>query len=71
MSAFSQGDRGKPGPVGPSGDPGEKVRGHCGCFIVDCISWYATQDVFMFMSKHVLHRDHRDHRGQEDNQVML
>lgn len=27
MCAISQGDRGKPGPVGPSGDPGEKVTG--------------------------------------------
>lgn len=39
MCLFSQGDRGKPGPVGPSGEPGEKVRGHrdvLTCFVFMC-----------------------------------
>lgn len=67
MCVFSQGDRGKPGPVGSPGEPGEKVRGDCGhSCLCRFVSLY-VQDVFMF----VFHRALRGHTGQEDNQVML
>lgn len=37
MYVISQGDRGKPGPVGPPGELGEKVRGRGSCRCILCV----------------------------------
>lgn len=69
MCVISQGDRGKPGPVGPPGELGEKVRGHGSCRCILCVQ------VLLFMVIHVCfflkNRVLRGHLGREDNQVML
>lgn len=47
MCVISQGDRGKPGPVGPPGELGEKVRGRGSCRCILCVQ------VLLFMVIHV------------------
>lgn len=71
MFVISQGDRGKPGPVGPPGELGEKVRGRGSCRCISCVQ------VLLFMVIHVCfflkkkNRVLQGHLGREDNQVML